>query len=123
MRTDRGETTLKPIVSAMMVQINVPKVQEQGCAAIVNLTLNNGANYVSIVTKHGIEAVVSAMTAHSNILEVHECGCLVLFNLSFNESVAVRIQLEGGVAVLEQNSNDFYAKRALQRIKASIILG
>jgi hypothetical protein len=66
---------------------------------------------------------VIAMTAHSNIPEVQECGCLALFHLTFNESVAFRIQLEGDLAVLEHNPNNNNAKRALQRIKALIILG
>jgi hypothetical protein len=68
--------------------------------------------------KHGIEAIVSAMRTHSNESKVQECGCLVLFKLTFNEFAAVRIQLEGGFAVLEQNPSNSKAGTGLQRIKA-----
>jgi hypothetical protein len=108
---------IEAVVSAMTVHNNVSKVQERGCSAIVSLARNNDANRVSIAAKHGIEAVVSAMTAHSNVLEAQEWGCLALFCLSCNESVAVRIQLEGGLAVLEQNPSISYARTALQRIR------
>jgi hypothetical protein len=59
------------------------------------------------------------MTAHSNMPKVQDRGCLTLFNLSFNESVSVRIQLIGGLAVLEQNPSNSDAETALQRIRAS----
>jgi hypothetical protein len=51
---------------------------------------------------------------------MQEYGCFVLSNLTFNESAAVRIQLEGGLAVLEQNPSNSDAKTALYRIKALI---
>jgi hypothetical protein len=60
------------------------------------------------------------MTAHSHVPKVQKWGYLALFNLSFNESVAARIQLEGGVAVLEQNPSNSNAEKAIQRIKALI---
>jgi hypothetical protein len=62
------------------------------------------------------------MTAHSNVSEVQENGCFVLFNLAFNEFVAVRIQLERSLALLEHNPSNFDAETALYRIKALIIL-
>jgi hypothetical protein len=43
---------------------------------------------------------VSAMKAHSNVSKVQEQGSVAMFYLSLNESVAVRIQLAGGLAVL-----------------------
>jgi hypothetical protein len=107
----------------MTAHTSVTEIQEEGCLALGSLARSNDANCESIAAKHGIEAVVNAMTAHSNILGVQQSGCLALFDLSFNESVAVRVQLEGGLAVLEQNPNDSAAKIALQRIKALIILG
>jgi hypothetical protein len=91
-------------------------VQEYGCYTLGSLARNNDANRVSIAAKHGIEAIVSAMTAHKNVSKVQEGGCLALFALTHNESVAVRIQLEGGVAVLEQNPSDVCAELALQSI-------
>jgi hypothetical protein len=42
--------------------------------------------------------------------------------MTLNESVAARIQLEGGVAVLEQNSSNSNAGKALQQIEALINL-
>jgi hypothetical protein len=114
---------IETVVSAMTAHNSVSKVQEWGCVAIANLAWNNDDYCVSIATKHGIEAVLSAMTAHKDVLEVQECGCLALFKLSFNESVAVRIQLKRGLAVLEHNPSNSDAKSALQRIKALIILG
>jgi hypothetical protein len=57
------------------------------------------------------------MVAHINLPDVQEYGSLALFNLSFNESVAARIQLEGGLAVLERNPNNSNAEKALQRIR------
>jgi hypothetical protein len=60
---------------------------------------------------------VSAMTVYSNVSKVQEWGCFALSSLSFNESVATRIQLEGGVAVLEQNPSNANAEKAMQRIK------
>jgi hypothetical protein len=41
-----------------------------------------------------------------------------LLDFTFNKFVAVRIGLEGGVFVLEQNPSNSNAKRALQRIRA-----
>jgi hypothetical protein len=104
-------------MSAMAAHSNAPKVQEEGCYALGKLACND-ANCVSIAAKHGIEAIVSTMTAHSYIPEVQEHGCLALFNLSFNESVANRIHLEGGLAVLEQNPRDSNAEAALKRIES-----
>jgi hypothetical protein len=97
------------------------KYKRRGCYALGKLAWNNDANRVSIAAKHGIEAIVIAMTAHSNIPGVQKWGCFTLFNLTFNESVAVRIQLEGGLAVLEQNPSNSDAKRALQRIKVGSV--
>jgi hypothetical protein len=114
---------IEAIVSAMTAHTNVLQVQGWGCLAIVNLARNNDANRVSIAAKHGIEAIVSAMTAHTNVLQVQKWGCSALSNLTFNESVAVRIRLEGGLAVLEQNPNNSNAETALQRIKALIYPG
>jgi hypothetical protein len=110
-------------VSAMTAHSTVSKVQEKGCLAIANLAWKNDANCVIIAVKDGIEIIVSAMMAHSNIPKVQEWGCLALFKLGFNESIAVRIQLKGGLAVLEQNPSNAYAQTALLRIKTSIILG
>jgi hypothetical protein len=114
---------IEAIVNAMTAHNNVSKVQERGCLAFWLLAHNNDANCESIAAKHGIEAIVSAMTAHNNVSKVQERGCLVLMNLSWNESRAVRIQLEGGLVVLEHNPYEFAAKRALQQIKAWTILG
>jgi hypothetical protein len=60
------------------------------------------------------------MTAHSNAPKVQEYGSFALFILSFNESVSVKIQLMGGVAVLEHNPSNPHAEAALQRMRASI---
>jgi hypothetical protein len=59
---------------------------------------------------------MSAMTAHNNVTKVQKWGCRALFNLTFNKSVG--IQLEGGLAVLEQNPSNSNAETALQRIMA-----
>ena len=101
---------------------NVVKRVECGWCALGNLASNNDANRVSIAAKHGIEAIVSAMTTHTNAPKVQDQGCLALFNLCFNESVAARIGVEGGLAVLEHNPSNSDAERALQRIRASINL-
>jgi hypothetical protein len=63
------------------------------------------------------------MTAPNTNSKVQECGCLALSNLTLNDSVAIMIQLEGGLAVLEQNPCNSYAVTALQRIRAVIDLG
>jgi hypothetical protein len=107
----------------MKAHSNVSELQERGNLALGNLARDNDDNCVLITAKHGIEAIVCAMTAHSSVSEVQNYGCSALYNLSFKESVAVRIGLEGGLAVLEQNPRDFQAKTALQRIKALITLG
>jgi hypothetical protein len=114
---------IEAIVSAMTAHSNVSRVQVYGCAALGNLACGNDANCVSIAEKDGIEAIVSAMTAHSNISEVQEYGCSVLFNLTFNDFAAVRIQLEGGLAVLEQNPGNSDAETALRQINALFNLG
>jgi hypothetical protein len=118
----RAKHGIEAVVSAMIMHRNASKVQEYGCFALGNILCNNDANRASIAAKHGIEAIVSAMTAHSNVPKVQERGCVALFNLSFNESVSVRIQLEAGLAVLEQNPSNSHAKMALQRIRAPINL-
>jgi hypothetical protein len=114
---------IEAIVSAMAAHVNVSKVQEYGCVALANLASNNDANRVLIAAKDGIEAIVSAMVAYRNVSELQKRGCLALFNLTFSESVAVRIGLEGGLAVLEQNQSSSHAETALQRIKSLINLG
>jgi hypothetical protein len=113
---------IEAILSAMTAYSNVSKVQELGCLALGNLAWNDDANCVLITAKYGIEAIVCAMTAHSNISEVQKYGCSVLSTLTFNEFAAVRIQLEGGLAVLEQNPNNSDAEIALHQIKALINL-
>jgi hypothetical protein len=100
----------------MTTHSNVFEVQEEGCLALGSLARD-------IAENHGIEAIVSAMKAHSNISEVRQFGCLALFNLCFNDSVAARMQFKGALAVLEQNPSNSYAKKALQRINALLILG
>jgi hypothetical protein len=107
----------------MTAHSNIPDVQENGCLALANLAAKNDANRVSIGAKYGVEAIVRAMAAYSNISNVQKRGCLVLFILSFSESLAARIQLVGGLAVLEQNPNNSHAERALQRINAFLNLG
>jgi hypothetical protein len=107
---------IEAIVSAMTAHSNVSKVQERGCLALGILARNIDANRVSIAAKQGIEAIVSAMTTHSNIPEMQERGCVSLLSLTLNESVAVRVELGGGVDVLEQNPNNSNAEVALQRI-------
>jgi hypothetical protein len=107
----------------MTTHSNDSEIQEEGCVALVHFAWNNDANRVSIAAKHGIEAIMSAMTTHSNVSKVQEYGCLALSNLTFNDSVAIMIQLEGGLAVLEQNPSSSYAATALQRIRAVIDLG
>jgi hypothetical protein len=114
---------IEAIVGAMTAYTNISEVQKWGCLALANLASSNDANRVSIATKDGIEAIVSAMTAYTNVSEVQKRGCLALFNLTCSESLATRIQLAGGLAVLEQNPNNFHAEEALRRIKASLNLG
>ncbi len=114
------EGDIEAIVSAMAAHSNMWNVQEYGCLALGNLSRNNDVNCVSIAAKYGIEAIVSAMTTHTNAPKVQDQGCLALFNLCFNESVAARIGVEGGLAVLEHNPSNSDAERALQRIRASI---
>jgi hypothetical protein len=114
---------IEAIVGAMVAHSNSLGVQQWGCAALMNLACNNAANCLSIAAKGGIKVIVSAMLAHSAIRKVQEWGCFALFYLTVNDSVAVRMQFEGGLAVLEQNPSNSYAKRALQRIKPLIILG
>jgi hypothetical protein len=109
---------IEAIVSAMTAHSNVSKVQEWGCVALRHLICGNDANCASIAAKHGIEASVSAMAAQSNVFKRQKIGFGASFNLSFNESVAVRIQLVGGLAVLEQNASNSNAQAVLQRIKA-----
>jgi hypothetical protein len=43
--------SIEAIVGAMLTHIIVSKVQEQGCAALGNLTYNNDANRVLIAAK------------------------------------------------------------------------
>jgi hypothetical protein len=109
---------IEAIVSAMTAHTNVSNVQEWGCRALGNLARKNDANCVSIAAKDAIEAIVIAMTAHSNVAKVQKGGCWALFHLTFNKYVAVKIQHEGGMAVLEQNPSNSNAEKALQRIKA-----
>jgi hypothetical protein len=111
---------IEAIVSAMMAHIMVSNVQERGCAALGNLACYNDANRVSIAAKGGIDAMMSAMTAHSNVSIVQERGSLTMLYLSLNKSV--KIQLAGGLTVLEHNPSNSNGEIALQRIKALILL-
>jgi hypothetical protein len=112
----RRNMALKPLLVPWRC-IAMCKKCKSGGYALWSLTRYNDENCVVIPVKHVIEAIVSAMTAQNNIPEVQGRGCLALFSLTFNESVAVRIGIEGGVAVLEHNPRNYNAKRALQRIR------
>jgi hypothetical protein len=107
-------------VSAMTAYSNESKVQELGCDALGTIARND-ANRVSIAAKHGIEAIVIAMTAHSNIPEMQECGCSALLSLTLNEYVAIRVEVEGGVAVLEQNRSNSNDKKALKWMNKALV--
>jgi hypothetical protein len=113
---------IEAVVSAMTMHSTVFEVQEEGCHALAQLACNSDANIVSIAAKHGIDAIVSAMTMHSNVSNVQDYGCIALLQLALNEYVAVRIQLEGGVAVLEQNPSNACAELALQCINKALIV-
>eukprot|EP00961_Rhodomonas_salina_P246743 3333295-Rhodomonas_salina.1 len=59
-------------------------VQEQGCWALRNLSINS-ENKVKIGAAGGIEAVLAGMEKHVESAGVQEQGCWALINLTFND--------------------------------------
>lgn len=72
---------IKAVVAAMSAHVSNEAVQEAGCAALRNLTVNSDSQ-AKAAACGAIEAVVAAMTAHGSHVGVQEAGCQMLRNLS-----------------------------------------
>ena len=74
-------------------------IQEQGCAALRALTVNDN-NKVKVAESHGISAIISAMDHHMTTAVVQEQGCAALRNLAVNADNKVRVAEAGGIAAI-----------------------
>jgi len=76
---------IEAVVAAMGAHESIEEVQEQGCGALRNLSLNED-NEMAIAAKGGIGAVVRAMRAHRSSVGVQEQGCSFLHNIAWSDS-------------------------------------
>ncbi len=67
------------------------RVQEKGCAALMNLALINTDNSVKIGARGGVDAIVQAMDGHSGSEGVQRLGCAALWSLANNADNMVKI--------------------------------
>jgi hypothetical protein len=71
-------------------------VQEEGCWALCNLTVN-ADNNVKAGAAGAVEAAVAALRAHPDCAVVQELGCWVLINLTVNADNKVKAGAAGAV--------------------------
>ena len=88
---------LEAVVAAMRAHSGHAGVQEAGCRALWNMTLNDG-NKVKAGGAGAIEAVVAAMRAHSGYAGVQEAGCSALRNMTANDGNRLKA---GGAGAIE----------------------
>ena len=77
------ELDFAQLVATMRAHAGNVDAQEQGCRALVNLTVNYD-NKVKAGSAGAVEAVVAAMRAHASNAGVQEQGCLALRNMTGN---------------------------------------
>ena len=106
---------IEAVVRAMGAHTSSAIVQEHGCGAVCNLSLNN-ENRVAVATKRGIEAVVSAMGDHRSCESVQAQGCLALKNIA--SSISRRhsqVRSAGAVPLLVEAVSAFPDQELLQK--------
>jgi hypothetical protein len=67
----------------------VEELQEQGCVALRNLSLNDG-NSMATAKAKGIGSVLVGMGVRTPIVEAQKSGCAALGNLSSDNERAAR---------------------------------
>ena len=65
---------IENIMEAMRLHPNVSAVQEKGCGALWNLSVN-ADNKVSIAKAGGVRSIMEAMRLHPNVSAVQKNGC------------------------------------------------
>eukprot|EP00961_Rhodomonas_salina_P207610 2802133-Rhodomonas_salina.1 len=85
-----GMGGLEAVLEAMRGHCKSAEVQEVGCGALRNLSLNADIG-IKMVGMGGLEAVLEAMRGHPESTEVQEVGCGALRNLSFDEDNEIKI--------------------------------
>jgi len=77
-------------------------VQEEACASLVNLSVDNDANKLIIENSGGINLILSALRNYSKMERVQEEGCRALWTLSYkNNASKSAVAKAGGIEVFE----------------------
>jgi hypothetical protein len=83
------------VVHAMREGANHSTLAANGCAALANLALGEGAS--KVLGAQGVEATLEAMAAHAGHAAVQAKGALALANVSFVDEGEARVLEAGGV--------------------------
>ena len=83
------------VVHAMREGANHSALAANGCAALANLALGEGAP--KVIAAQGVEATLEAMAAHAGHAAVQAKGALALANVSFVDEGEARVLEAGGV--------------------------
>ena len=83
------------VVHAMREGANHSTLAANGCAALANLALGEGAS--KVLAAQGVEATLEAMAAHAGHAAVQAKGALALANVSFVDEGEARVLEAGGV--------------------------
>ena len=83
------------VVHAMREGANHSALAANGCAALANLALGEGAS--KVLAAQGVEATLEAMAAHAGHAAVQAKGALALANVSFVDEGEARVLEAGGV--------------------------
>lgn len=88
------------VVRAINVSIEHNGVAANGCSALANLALGQGAP--AVLKAQGAEAAVAVMAAHAGCAAVQAAGCLALGNMCFDSEGEGRVLAAGGVRALSR---------------------
>eukprot|EP00940_MAST-03C_sp_MAST-3C-sp2_P001690 g1690.t1 len=93
------EGGIAAILRAMESHKTSEDVQQQGCGALCNLSVN-AENQKRIAKEGGIAAILRAMESHKTSEGVQHYGCWALFSFASNAENQKRIAKEGGIAAI-----------------------
>lgn len=112
---------------------NDSTIQEESCATIVNLSVDNDANKRKISNCGGIIIIINAMKYHTGSDRVQEEACRALWTLAYkNDPIKLAIANSGGVEAINNAMSNHpekdrvqkfgrYAKKGIRRYSRSTV--
>ena len=104
---------IQAILKAMKDHAAEAKVQENACAALLNLGINVD-NKVKIAALQGIQAILKGMKDHATQAKVQRQACAALGSLAINDDNAVTIANLGGIQALLKAMKDHATEAKVQ---------